>query len=419
MSSAPLHYRPMAIILHWAIAALLIFQLGLGWHMTDMPRSAVMFAAFQFHKSIGMAILLLSVLRVAVRVASPRPAPVEGPRWQTLLASGVHGLLYLFMIGGPLTGWALVSTAPVAMATLLFHTVPLPHLPISHDWHDGIEAGHSLLAWLGAGLIVLHIGGALKHQLAARREEWVVPRMMPAHVRSVWGALVLALGGLGVSFALPWGIYRAAPVSAAAVTPAPVTPTPVAPVPVASEAPAVEEAPVAAASAEPDKPLTHDWAIEPGGRLGFSATVNGGPVEGRFGKWTGKVTYDPDHPEAAKLTVTVQLVSASSGDQTRDGMLQGPEFFGSSPMGRAVFVANGFKPAGGSKFAAEGRLSINGVTVPVTLNFDLRIADNAATVKGSARLDRAALHVGTGQWSGTDQIGSEVGLSFNLKAHRK
>jgi len=401
----------MAIILHWAIAALLMFQLGLGWHMADMPRSAVMFAAFQFHKSIGMAILLLSLLRVAVRVVSPRPAPVEGPRWQTLLASGVHGLLYLFMIGGPLTGWALVSTASVAVPTLLFYTIPLPHLPISHGWHDGIEAGHSLLAWLGAGLIALHIGGALKHQLAARREDWVVPRMMPAHGRSVWGAVVLALGALGVSFALPLVIYRAGPVAATPVAP-------VAPVPVASEAPPVEETPVAAASAEPDKPLTHDWAIEPGGRLGFSATVNGGPIEGRFGKWTGKVTYDPDHPQTAKLAVTVQLASASSGDQTRDSMLQGPEFFGSSPMGRAVFTASGFKPLGGDKFSADGALAINGVKVPVTLLFDLKVAEDKATVKGSAKLDRIALHVGTGQWSATDQIGAEVGLSFSLKAHR-
>lgn len=409
MSNTPLRYRPMAIILHWAIAALLVFQLGLGWHMADMPRSAVMFAAFQFHKSIGMAILLLSLLRVAVRVVLHRPAPVEGPRWQTLLASGVHGLLYLFMIGGPLTGWALVSTASVAVPTLLFHAIPLPHLPISHGWHDGIEAGHSLLAWLGAGLIALHIGGALKHQLAARREEWVVPRMMPAHVRSVWGAVVLALGALGVSFALPLVIYRAGPVAAAPVAPV---------VPVASQAPPVEETPVAAASAEPDKPLTHDWAIEPGGRLGFSATVNGGPVEGRFGKWTGKVTYDPDHPQTAKLAVTVQLASASSGDQTRDSMLQGPEFFGSSPMGRAVFTASGFKPLGGDKFSADGALAINGVKVPVTLLFDLKVAEDKATVKGSAKLDRIALHVGTGQWSATDQIGAEVGLSFSLKAHR-
>jgi hypothetical protein len=60
--------------------------------------------------------------------------------------------------------------------------------------------------------------------------------------------------------------------------------------------------------------------------------------------------------------------------------------------------------------------------VPVTLLFDLKIADGAegrAIVKGSAKLDRIALHVGTGQWSAADQIGAEVGLSFSLQAHRQ
>jgi hypothetical protein len=53
------------------------------------------------------------------------------------------------------------------------------------------------------------------------------------------------------------------------------------------------------------------------------------------------------------------------------------------------------------------------------LDFDLKITDDKAVVKGKATLDRIALHVGTGQWSSTDQIGAEVGLQFNLKAHRR
>ena len=54
-------YARSAIALHWAIALLLLFQLGLGWHMTSMGKGAAMYAAFQFHKSIGILILLLSV----------------------------------------------------------------------------------------------------------------------------------------------------------------------------------------------------------------------------------------------------------------------------------------------------------------------------------------------------------------------
>lgn len=410
------HYRPLAMALHWALAVLLVFQLGLGWHMTSMPRSASMFDAFQFHKSIGISVLVLSLLRVLVRVVAPRPAPIDGPKWQGLLASGVHGLLYVFMIGAPLTGWIVVSTAPVAVATLLFHTLPLPHLPLGHGWYAGAHLGHGVLAWAGAGLIGLHIAGALKHQFSSDSRQWVIPRMLPSRVSHVWGAIVLALGGLAAGFALPWAVYRAAPVVAAVPVVAPANLSE--PVAEKQESPAEEVLPTAAASQEAVV-LSDDWAIEPGGRLGFSATVNGGPVEGQFGKWSGKVTYDPAQPQAAKVAITVWLSSASSGDQTRDSMLQGPEFFGSSPAGRAVFVADGFKPAGAGRFSADGTLSINGVKVPVSLTFDLKIAEDRATVKGSARLDRLALHVGTGQWSGTDQIGADVGLQFSFKAHRK
>lgn len=409
-------YSPLAIGLHWAIAALLMFQLGLGWHMTSMPRSAPLFDAFQFHKSIGITVLVLSLVRVVVRILSPRPRPVDGPRWQRLLASGVHTLLYAFMIGAPLTGWALVSTAPVAIPTLLFHTVPLPYLPLDHHWHATTEAGHWLLAWAGAGLIALHIAGALKHQMSANREEWVIPRMMPT--KQVWGGVVLALCGLAFSFGLPWFIYQAG-----------LAPQ-VGPTVVSSGArvasllhqvarPAPEPTPMTTASEEGPEKIGDTWVIEPAGHLGFNATVNGSPIEGQFGRWSGKVTYDPAQPKAAKLSVTVNLASASTADQTRDTMLQGPEFFGSSPGGKAVFAADGFHPAGGIKFSADGSLSINGVQVPVTLLFDIRLTGDVATVKGSARLDRIALHVGTGQWGGTDQIGSEVNVQFSLKAHRK
>jgi cytochrome b561 len=191
------HYRPLAIVLHWIIAALLVFQLALGWRMTSLPRSAVMFDAFQLHKSIGIMVLALSLLRVVVRVVMPRPAPVAGPRWQQVLAEAVHGLLYVFMIGAPITGWIVVSSAPVAIATLLFHTVPLPHLPVPHGWHDGAEGSHWALAWLGLALIGLHIAGALKHQFAANPDERVAGRMIP-----------LAPGRCGRRWLWRWAVWR-------------------------------------------------------------------------------------------------------------------------------------------------------------------------------------------------------------------
>jgi polyisoprenoid-binding protein YceI len=261
----------------------------------------------------------------------------------------------------------------------------------------------------------LHIAGALKHQLAANRAEWVVPRMIPVALGRVWGALVLALGVLGLAFALPWLVFR--PVAPVALAPA-AGPEPTAPAPT-TPAPAPAETPEATAPAEATAaPVDTAWAVDQGGELGFTATVNGSPVEGHFAKWAGKIAYDPQAPEAAKVAITVNLASAATADQTRDTMLQTPEFFGAAPAGKAVFTAKGFKPLGKDRFAAQGTLAIKGVKVPVRLLFNLTLAGERATVKGRADLDRLALHVGTGQWGGTDQIGAGVALRFSFQAHR-
>lgn len=69
-------YSRLAIFLHWAIAALLAFQIAVGWALEDLGARG--FALFQWHKSIGISILLLTFARIAIRYWKPRPAPVEG-----------------------------------------------------------------------------------------------------------------------------------------------------------------------------------------------------------------------------------------------------------------------------------------------------------------------------------------------------
>jgi len=168
-------YSRLAIFLHWAIAALLAFQIAVGWALEDLGARG--FALFQWHKSIGISILLLTFARIAIRYWKPRPAPVEGG-WQGALAKAVHAGLYLFMLGAPLTGWALVSTAKVKVPTLIFGIVPLPHLPLPMSTHELAEGGHGLIAWLGIALFALHVAGALRHHVLMR--DGLLWRMMPA-----------------------------------------------------------------------------------------------------------------------------------------------------------------------------------------------------------------------------------------------
>src|SRR3954464_14277443 len=104
-------YAAPAIVLHWLIALAIICQIVLASRM-DGPPTPESFAVTQLHKSIGITILLLSLLRLGWGVmASPAPLPATLTRWERVLAGLTHVGFYVIMIGMPLTGWLMVSTS--------------------------------------------------------------------------------------------------------------------------------------------------------------------------------------------------------------------------------------------------------------------------------------------------------------------
>ena len=414
----PHRYSYLAIVLHWAIAALLAFQLGLGWRMVDLGSAAAMYAPYQLHKSIGILVLALSLARLIVRFARPRPAAAVGGV-AGLLAAVVHTGLYAFMIGGSLTGWALVSTAKVKLPTLLFGTIPWPHLPLGPVAHEPAEVLHGLLGWVGAALIVLHVAGALRHHLGAQAEPNVLGRMIPAAgvARSGLGWGVAAAAMLGVVFGLPWLVYgKVVPVQPVAQSSRDAVedePAAVDVSAIATEVPIAE----ASASAVAEEKAPSRWQVLPGGTLGFRVMVNGEAVDGTFSGWSADIVFDPDNPEAGSITVRIPLLSVSSGDDTRDTMLKGEDFFGSGPAA-AVFRSASIKRIGADRYRAAGTLSMNGARRPVNVAFALKITSDKAKATGTATLDRTAFAVGKGEWSGTDQIAGKVDVTFAFDAKR-
>jgi cytochrome b561 len=184
-SNNPARYSTGAVILHWLIALALAFQLALGFAMPHDERG---FALYQLHKSVGVTIFVLTLLRLAWRLTHRPPAAVEGG-FQGFLAKAVHTLLYAFMLGAPLTGWAMVSTDASRIPTLLYGTIPWPHLPLPGAINEAMEETHELLAWIGLALVVLHVAGALRHQLLLK--DGLLRRMGPGG--SAWAAGLLAL----------------------------------------------------------------------------------------------------------------------------------------------------------------------------------------------------------------------------------
>jgi cytochrome b561 len=176
-------YPLAAIMLHWTIAVLIVIQLFLGWWMNEwVPDHSPQQDLIQWvHVSLGITILLLVLLRIAIRIARP-PPPVAADLapWERGLINFSHSLFYVLLLVLPLTGWALISLDKEGPT---FWGIPWPRLPglgfLAHD-----RAGRHLLKsvhtywliWLVLLNLALHVAGALRHQFDGRPVLW---RMLP------------------------------------------------------------------------------------------------------------------------------------------------------------------------------------------------------------------------------------------------
>lgn len=165
-------YGLLAIAFHWLIALMFIGQAGLGYYMSDLPADDPgVFATYQWHKSIGLTILLLALLRLIWRAVNPAPAlPAAMPAWEKRAARAAHLFLYAAIVLVPLAGWALVSSSPLNIPTYAYYLVVVPHLPVPVS--ESAEAVwtfvHGNLASLALLVAIVHIAAALRHEFVLR-----------------------------------------------------------------------------------------------------------------------------------------------------------------------------------------------------------------------------------------------------------
>ncbi len=188
MTAERARYNSVAIVLHWLIALIAIGQIAGGLYIEELPKAAdaERFQLLQLHKSFGITILLLTLARLGWRLTHPvPPLPATMPGWQRTTAKALHWGFYALLIGLPLGGWAIVSASPLAdtVKTYLFGVVPWPHLPFFSGVEDrralagAFAEMHEIGAKVMIGMIVLHIGAAMKHWLMD--SDGVLESMLP------------------------------------------------------------------------------------------------------------------------------------------------------------------------------------------------------------------------------------------------
>jgi cytochrome b561 len=188
--TSPARYTRTAMILHWLVAILIMANVGLVWTVNSMPDDWAWVRPFvDTHKSIGITVLGLAILRLLWRFTHPAPAlPQTYPTWEKRAAHLGHIALYVLIFAMPITGWIHDSAwnGGASHPMSLFYTIPWFRLgfianldPATKDMlHSFFGKIHTVyLAYCLYALFVLHVLGALKHQILDKEPE--LERMVP------------------------------------------------------------------------------------------------------------------------------------------------------------------------------------------------------------------------------------------------
>ncbi len=169
-------YGSVAQFLHWGILALLVVQVTLGTIAHELPVGFERLVMMSRHKSLGITILAIAVLRLLWRFIDRPPPPPPMPRWQRAAASLNHWALYALLFALPLTGWLSSSAANRPVSWWGFLQLPDFVAPDA-GLKEAFEETHEFLVDVLYVLVAVHVVAVLKHQFFDR--DGLARRMLP------------------------------------------------------------------------------------------------------------------------------------------------------------------------------------------------------------------------------------------------
>lgn len=176
--NAPHRWGPVSQSLHWLIAVLILAMGVLGLTMGEFPKTPKFFWLYTLHKSLGLSVLALVLLRLGWRLYAGAPRPVAGtPGWQERAASLTHWLLYVLMFAIPLSGW-LYDSASGLRPFRWFGLVDVPRIASPDPQVVAVShAIHEYGFWLLIAVVLAHAAAALYHHCIQR--DATLARMLP------------------------------------------------------------------------------------------------------------------------------------------------------------------------------------------------------------------------------------------------
>lgn len=176
----PVAYPATSKLLHWSVAICVLVTIPVAISMGRVSPGPLQDGLYNFHKSLGVLILVLMILRLLNRLIVGAPAPEPGIEpWQRAVSSAVHGTLYLLLLAMPIVGYvansAMGETGAPTPFFGLFELPPIvaPNQPLS----ERLFILHRWVGYLVAALVITHVSAALYHHLI--RKDGVLQRMLP------------------------------------------------------------------------------------------------------------------------------------------------------------------------------------------------------------------------------------------------
>lgn len=352
----PKQYNSAMIILHWVMALAFFAMLGSGITMEYITlEQSFKFQLYQWHKSLGVLLLLAIFLRIFIKILSKAPPlPQKFSKIEKTAAHAGHYALYLAMLTMVFSGWAMVSSSVYGLPTIVFGWFEWPHIPnIQAD--ESINSLAKTIHFYGFitfGILILgHISAVVAHY--KKEKVNLLWRMW-------WGkktALTLAL--LFIS------------------------------------------TPALALEIDTNKST-----------LTFEGEHAGNAFTGTFKNWQGDIDLD-----AQSLTATFDLTSAHTGNAMYDGTLPSADWFDSANHPKATFKSTAFKKVDANTYNVTGDLTLKGATHPVSFNLNLT-ENSAEKVAGEAMftLNRLLYNIGKKSDPKAEWVSKDIGVTVQFTA---
>lgn len=394
---------------HWLSALIVLALLSVGFYMAELGASPFKIQLYGLHKSFGLLVLFLVVGRIVWRLANVTPAPLPSHhKWERILSSLIHFLLYVGLIGMPLSGWLMSSAGD--FPAMFFGLFDMPDLvDKDRDLFRLMREVHEIFAYALIAAVGLHFAGAVKHHFIDRDE--TLQRMSSAALGFGGGAVIALIGAalLAAAVFFAFSHYSASAERTRVMRTVQAEQV--------SQQQQEEEAPALQQSALPE------WNIDQArSAIRFAATQYGQVFNGRFERFRGAIFFDPGNLEESRADITIDITSIKTGSDDRDEQALDPEWFHTAEFTNAHFETTEFRHLETNRYEAVADLTIRGITKQVTMPFTLEIteAENGqkeSHMLGTLTLNRLTFDVGQGQWKSAEAIGAEVNLDIEVVAH--